>query len=166
MSIYLSYSFSIHLKIEDKITVRIGRDGGVQAFELSGLLTLKIADEKYGRIKIQLENNDKKGIQLQTHPNVDKDLFRSKSQIGLKNPTKPFPINTDVGVLKWRYQTQDETAIPLTSNKINCPSIFVYADCLSFQSTAGHLKMAMVDAMLTLNMSLNTQDLNFKMLQY
>lgn len=77
---------------------------------------MKIADEKYGRIKIQLENNDKKGIQLQTHPNVDKDLFRSKSQIGLKNPTKPFPINTDVGVLKWRYQTQDETAIPLTSN--------------------------------------------------
>lgn len=109
------FFFSIHLKIEDKITVRIGRDGGVQAFELSGLLTLKIADEKYGRIKIQLENNDKKGIQLQTHPNVDKDLFRSKSQIGLKNPTKPFPINTDVGVLKWRYQTQDETAIPLTS---------------------------------------------------
>lgn len=110
------FNFSIHLKIEDKITVRIGRDGGVQGFELSGLLTLKIADEKYGRIKIQLENNDKKGIQMQTHPNVDKDLFRSKSQIGLKNPTKPFPINTDVGVLKWRYQTQDETAIPLTSN--------------------------------------------------
>lgn len=118
--------FSIHLKIEDKITVRIGKDGGVQAFELSGLLTLKIADEKYGRIKIQLENNDKKGIQLQTHPNVDKDLFRSKSQIGLKNPTKPFPINTDVGVLKWRYQTQDETAIPLTSNFNEIFEFFVF----------------------------------------
>lgn len=101
--------------MEDKIVVRIGRDGGLQAFELSGLLTLRISDEKYGRIKVQLQNSDQRGIQLQTHPNVDKELFKSKGQIGLKNPAKPFPMNTDVGVLKWRYQTQDESAIPLTS---------------------------------------------------
>lgn len=105
----------MHLRIEDKLTVRLGRDGGLQSFELSGLLTLRIADEKYGKIKIMLENNDQRGIQLQTHPNIDKELFKTKSQIGLKNPTKPFPMNTDVGVLKWRFQTQDETAVPLTS---------------------------------------------------
>ena len=106
---------SVHLRIEDKLTVRLGRDGGLQSFELSGLLTLRIADEKYGKIKIHLDNNDQRGIQLQTHPNIDKDLFKTKNQIGLKNPTKPFPMNTDVGVLKWRFQTQDETAVPLTS---------------------------------------------------
>ncbi|XP_055298175.1 coatomer subunit delta [Sitodiplosis mosellana] len=107
----------VHLRVEDKMNLRIGREGGLQLFELFGLLTLKVADEKYGKIKVQLENNVNKSIQLQTHPNVDKELFRSANQIGLKNSTKPFPINTDVGVLKWRYQTQDETAIPLT---INC----------------------------------------------
>lgn len=110
--------FSIHLRIEDKLTVRLGRDGGLQTFELSGLLTLRVSDEKFGRIKIHLENNDQRGIQLQTHPNIDKELFRTKSQIGLKNPTKPFPLNTDVGVLKWRFQTQDESAVPLTSKSI------------------------------------------------
>lgn len=103
------------MRVEDKILLQIGREGGLQAFELHGLLTLRIAGEKYGRIKVQIENEANKGIQLQTHPNVDKELFKQKSQIGLKNPTKPFPLNTDVGVLKWRYQTQDETAIPLTS---------------------------------------------------
>jgi hypothetical protein len=46
---------------------------------------------------------------------VDKDLFRSRSQIGLRNPAKPFPLDTDVGVLKWRFQTQDESCIPLSS---------------------------------------------------
>lgn len=97
------------------MTVRLGRDGGLQTFELSGLLTLRISDEKFGRIKVELENNDNKGIQLQTHPNVDKELFKTRSQIGLKNPAKPFPLNTDVGVLKWRWQTQDESAVPLTS---------------------------------------------------
>jgi len=46
---------------------------------------------------------------------VDKELLRAKGQIGLKNPAKPFPLNTDVGVLKWRFQTTDESFIPLSS---------------------------------------------------
>ncbi|XP_053974641.1 coatomer subunit delta [Hylaeus anthracinus] len=108
---------SVHLRQEERLNVRIGRDGGLQHFELHGLVTLHISDEKWGRIRVQLENNDARGIQLQTHPNVDKELFRSRGQIGLKIPTKPFPLNTDVGVLKWRLQAQDETALPIS---INC----------------------------------------------
>ncbi|XP_016948818.1 coatomer subunit delta isoform X2 [Drosophila biarmipes] len=108
---------SVHLKIEDKLVVRLGRDGGVQQFENSGLLTLRIADEAYGRILLKLSPNYIQGLQLQTHPNVDKELFKSRTTIGLKNLGKPFPLNTDVGVLKWRFVSQDESAIPLT---INC----------------------------------------------
>ncbi|KAF7989517.1 hypothetical protein HCN44_008191 [Aphidius gifuensis] len=107
----------VHLKQEEKLSVRLGRDGGVQNFELHGLITLHITDERWGKIRVQLANNDTRGIQLQTHPNVDKDLFRTQGQIGLKVPTKPFPINTDVGVLKWRLQSQDETSLPIS---INC----------------------------------------------
>jgi hypothetical protein len=43
----------------------VGRDGGLQNFELHGLVTLRIADEKFGRIRVQLENKDTRGIQLQ-----------------------------------------------------------------------------------------------------
>lgn len=53
----------------------------------------------------------------QTHPNVDKKLFTAESVIGLKNPEKSFPLNNDVGVLKWRLQTTDESLIPLTSKR-------------------------------------------------
>ncbi|EDV34230.2 uncharacterized protein Dana_GF21077 [Drosophila ananassae] len=108
---------SVHLKIEDKLVVRLGRDGGVQQFENSGLLTLRISDEAYGRILLKLSPNHTQGLQLQTHPNVDKELFKTRTMIGLKNLAKPFPLNTDVGVLKWRFVSQDESAIPLT---INC----------------------------------------------
>jgi len=45
--------------------LRVGRDGGLQNFELHGLVTLHIADEKLGRIRVQLENKDTRGIQLQ-----------------------------------------------------------------------------------------------------
>ena len=105
--------------------------------EIHGMLTLFITDETYGRVRVQvslyfrfvvlscsyvtvtlyqIENRDSHGIQIQTHPNVDKELFRTKQHIALKNATKPFPLNTDVGVLKWRFQTQDENLIPLNSN--------------------------------------------------
>lgn len=108
---------SVHLKIEEKIQVTAGRDGGLQNMEVTGMVTLLVQDELNGMIRIQFENEDSRGIQFQTHPNVDKELFKNKNQIGLKNPQKPFPVNTDVGVLKWRYQTKDISEIPLT---INC----------------------------------------------
>ncbi|KAL7981658.1 hypothetical protein Chor_005746 [Crotalus horridus] len=108
---------SVHMKIEEKISLTCGRDGGLQNMELHGMIMLRILDEKFARICIHIENEDKKGVQLQTHPNVDKKLFMSESVIGLKNPDKSFPINSDVGVLKWRLQTTEESLIPLT---INC----------------------------------------------
>ncbi|GAA6097976.1 archain 1b [Tachysurus ichikawai] len=107
----------VHLKIEEKISLTCGRDGGLQNMEIVGMITLRVSDDKYSRIRLQINNNDKKGVQLQTHPNVDKKLFTADSVIGLKNPEKSFPLNNDVGVLKWRLQTTDESLIPLT---INC----------------------------------------------
>uniref|UniRef100_A0A182PD95 Coatomer subunit delta n=1 Tax=Anopheles epiroticus TaxID=199890 RepID=A0A182PD95_9DIPT len=140
---------SVHLRMEDKVVIRVGRDGGLQTFELSGLLSLRISDEKYGRIKVQLDHADQRGIQLQTHPNVDKELFRSTSQIGLKNPAKPFPLNTDVGVLKWRYQTQDESAIPLT---INCwPSENAEGGCdVNIEYELEHTRLELQDVCITI----------------
>ncbi|XP_050296382.1 coatomer subunit delta [Anthonomus grandis grandis] len=107
----------VHLRLEEKLIVRMGRDGGVQQFEVLGLVTLHIGNEKWGRIRIQLENKDTRGVQLQTHPQVDKELFKLRSQIGLKQAGKPFPLHSDVGVLKWRLQNTDEAFVPLL---INC----------------------------------------------
>ena len=76
-----------------------------------------------------MDNRDSRGIQIQTHPNVDKELFRTKQHIALKNATKPFPLNTDVGVLKWRFQTQDENLIPLTSKAL---AIINYLETFSY----------------------------------
>lgn len=108
---------AVNLNVEEKVTLTALRDGGLQNLEVHGLVTLRITDEQFGRIKLLFENHDDKGVQIQTHPNIDKELFKSSQQVGLKNPSKPFPINSDVGVLKWRFQTQDEKMVPLS---INC----------------------------------------------
>lgn len=107
----------VHIAVEEKITLTAGRDGGLQNMEVLGIVKLKVNDEKYGRVVMGIANNDKKGMQFQTHPNIDKKKFTANAVIGLKNPEKPFPSGQDVGVLKWRLQTTDESLMPLT---INC----------------------------------------------
>lgn len=48
---------------------------------------------------------------------MDKRLFSAEQKIGLKDPSRPYPVGQALGVLKWRYQTKDEGSIPLS---INC----------------------------------------------
>lgn len=112
-----AHTESVYLRCEEKISVKAKRDGGLDTLEVHGIATLNVSDEKYGCIKIKMGFDDDKGIQSQTHPNIDKELFRNSQVIAMKNSTKPFPINVDVGVLKWRFQTQDESYLPLL---INC----------------------------------------------
>lgn len=107
----------VHVKIDEKINLTCGKDGGVQNLEVLGVLSVRVASEDDGKIKLAIRNNDNRNLQIQTNPNVDKNLFKNNSVIGLRDPTKSFPVGTDIGVLKWRYQTQEETEIPLT---INC----------------------------------------------
>lgn len=102
------------MRIEDKVNLCIGREGVVQSFELAGLLLMKITDGTCNKIKIHT-NKDKmnKCIQVWAHPNLNKELFKTNGLITLKDPTKVFPVHTQIELLKWRYRTKDETAIPL-----------------------------------------------------
>lgn len=108
---------SVHCRIVEKLSLTAGRDGGLQNMEVSGLVMLRITDQALLKIQIEFENNDDKGFQMQTHPNVDKKLFTQSSIVGLKQGGKGFPLNNEIGILKWRLQTKEEDFIPLT---INC----------------------------------------------
>ena len=53
------------MTLEEKINLTAGRDGGLHNLEVHGLLTVKITDEKYGKVKIGIANRDTKAMQLQ-----------------------------------------------------------------------------------------------------
>lgn len=57
--------FSVHLRVEEKISLTCGRDGGLQNMEVLGMVTLRVTDDKNGRIRLIINNNDNKGLQLQ-----------------------------------------------------------------------------------------------------
>ncbi|KAL5020560.1 hypothetical protein ScPMuIL_003452 [Solemya velum] len=116
ISVPTSDQESVHVVVEEKITMVAGRDGGLQNLEVHGILKLKINDDKNAKVKLVVANNDTKGVQIQTHPNIDKKVFAATGHVGLKTPDKPFPLNTEIGVLKWRFQSNDESLIPLYVN--------------------------------------------------
>ncbi len=64
--------------------VTANRDGGLANFELTGMLSLRITDEQMAKIRMQLDVPNKT-IQLQTHPNIDKELLKSRYIINGRN---------------------------------------------------------------------------------
>lgn len=103
--------------VEEKLTARVGRDGGVEAVEVKGMLSLTVADDAHARLRMGLRRGP--GIDkwaLTTHPNVNKAAFTSDGMIALKQPDRPFPVGAPLGVLRWRYAGTDESSLPITLN--------------------------------------------------
>uniref|UniRef100_A0A803M5V1 Coatomer subunit delta n=1 Tax=Chenopodium quinoa TaxID=63459 RepID=A0A803M5V1_CHEQI len=114
----------VTLVVEEKLFVKLKRDGGLANFDVQGTLSLQILEEKDAYLHVQVESGKKPSILFKTHPNINKELFSNESILGLKDPNRPFPTGQSVdgvGLLKWRMQSLDESAIPLT---ISCwPSV-------------------------------------------
>ena len=104
----------VHLNVAEKITVEASRDGGVENFEVKGIINMLVSDQDMAEVKVKLNMESGRKIPFQTHPNVDKKQFK-QNVIALKSG-RPFPVGTEVGVVKWRFQSTDEEDIPLTVN--------------------------------------------------
>ena len=111
----------VFLSIDEKISVALNKDGGLEGMEVSGTCSLTVGNEADACVKVILAGTPNPGYQFKTHPNIDKALYAGENALGLKDPTRPFPTGAPLGVLKWRFQTADESLVPLT---INCwPSV-------------------------------------------
>eukprot|EP00959_Pyramimonas_sp_CCMP1952_P177770 3715531-Pyramimonas_sp.AAC.1 len=99
---------SVSIAIEEKLIVTLKKDGGLENMEVQGTMALEVINEDDAFIHIQIETGANKGYQFKTHPNIDKGLYSRNNILGLKDPNRPFPAGSPLGVLKWRMQTNDE----------------------------------------------------------
>lgn len=107
---------SVHVKVEEKVVMEASRDGGLETLDVKGIIFAVVSDPQYAKIKINTSVTGGRKMAFQTHPNVDKKVFNTSNVIQLKS-NRPFPDSTEVGVVKWRYQSTEEADIPIT---INC----------------------------------------------
>ncbi|KAK3113681.1 coatomer subunit delta [Teratosphaeriaceae sp. CCFEE 6253] len=99
---------AIHMTIAEAITARFTRDGICEAFEVKGDLQLRITDPSLTQLKIDLAVGDTRGAQLNAHPKVDKAQFKNNNIIQLTDPSKGFPANNSIQIMKWRLAARPE----------------------------------------------------------
>jgi hypothetical protein len=111
----------ISLSIEEKLSVSLDKQGGLENLEVQGTMSLVVHSDEDAFIRIAVQSGANKGFQFKTHPNIDKAMYSSSNVLGLKDPARPFPTGSELGILKWRFQSKDEGLVPLS---INCwPSV-------------------------------------------
>lgn len=88
-------------------------------------MSLHITDPKFNTIAIRVKNQMDADVLSQIHPHLDKKVWQTSSLLQLKSEQKPFPVNVDVGILKWRFGFLDADKLPLTCKFIQKRRIFV-----------------------------------------
>ncbi len=116
----------IEIIVEEKIKALLAQDGGVESLEVQGTMSLQIQDQDNAFIRVHVDTGDNRDFQFKTHPNIDKQLHARENVLGIKDPGRPFPTGSPLGILKWRHQSgrgaqQQAVRAPLA---INCwPSV-------------------------------------------
>lgn len=111
----------ITISVEEKLVALWKRDGGLENLEIQGTMALTVLKEEDAYIRVHIEGGSDRSFQFKTHPNIDKALYSRSNILGLKDPSRPFPTGSPLGILKWRMQSKDEAIVPLS---INCwPSV-------------------------------------------
>ncbi|CRG89459.1 Coatomer subunit delta [Talaromyces islandicus] len=107
---------AVHITVAETISAKLTREGTLKSFEVKGDLQLRISDQAFTKIKLDLQTSPSHGAQFRTHPNVDKALFTNSNIIQLKDTSKRFPANNAIGVLRWRVANSgsDNDILPVT----------------------------------------------------
>lgn len=109
---------SVHVSIKEIVSVDLMREGGINSLEIKGDMNLHVSDETLTRIRLSLAPPTPgvgAEVQFKQHPNVIKFQGQKERVVALKDPSRGFPVNQPLGVLKWRYTGKDETYVPLSS---------------------------------------------------
>eukprot|EP00878_Enallax_costatus_P014439 GHUV01015100.1.p1 GENE.GHUV01015100.1~~GHUV01015100.1.p1 ORF type:complete len:510 (+),score=164.78 GHUV01015100.1:348-1877(+) len=106
----------VFIGIDEKLSVVLSKTGGLESLEVQGTMSLVIGSEADAYVSIAIRQGQNPGFQFKTHPNIDKAGY-GNGVLGLKDPSRPFPTGSELGVLKWRFQSKDESLVPLA---INC----------------------------------------------
>lgn len=114
----MSVHYSIHIVTKETLSLSLSREGGLESMDLKGDMNLQVSDPALARIKIALlpsTNDFGHELQFKQHPNVGKFVANKERVIALKDPSRQFPVNQSLAVLKWRYTGKDESYVPLSS---------------------------------------------------
>ena len=102
--------------VEEKVTARIARDGGVVGYEVKGSLALTLHDDNASKVKVLLKRGADSSFSYQSHPNINKAALGSpggQGAIAAKQADRGFPTGTSLSLLRWRFTAKDDDSSQL-----------------------------------------------------
>ena len=104
---------------EEKISVLMNREGGVESCDIKGTLSLIANKDEAALVGVTVNKaalaSCTNNWTFATHPKVNKAGYEQNGLLALKDTRKGFPLNRPVGILRWSYSAAD--GAPIT---INC----------------------------------------------
>lgn len=97
-----TFDEGLSITIAETVSARLGREGTLESLDVKGDLQLRITDPAMAQIRIKLALGELKGAQLNSHPKVDRTIFKNDKLIQLQDTTKSFPVNTPIGIMRWK----------------------------------------------------------------
>jgi len=150
--------------------VDLMREGGVNSLEVKGDMNLHVSDDTLARIRLAVApppSGIGAEVQFKQHPNVVKFQAQKERIVALKDPTRGFPVNQPLGVLKWRYSGKDETYVPLSSTSFClCAPLLASVVTRYAQSTVGHQHQTMGHAKSTSSTNSRTNPCQYTPLSF
>eukprot|EP00668_Euglena_longa_P046326 GGOE01062011.1.p1 GENE.GGOE01062011.1~~GGOE01062011.1.p1 ORF type:complete len:510 (+),score=103.66 GGOE01062011.1:142-1530(+) len=107
---------NVHLKSEERISAVLNRDGGFQTVEVKGDMFLTVSDSSCASIRVCLNREQNNSYAWKTHPNINKTPWTKDRVLSLKDPSKPFPVGTALGIVRWRLQNTADFVPPISVN--------------------------------------------------
>ncbi|PVG03229.1 hypothetical protein CPB86DRAFT_793678 [Serendipita vermifera] len=116
---------SVHIQIQEQVSVQLTRDCSLKSLDLKGDLQLEIQDRSLGPIRIQLTESSissPSDLQYKQNPKVAKFDPTGDRLLALKNPSESFPVGRSLELLRWKLTKKDESYLPLSINYWPTPS--------------------------------------------
>lgn len=107
---------AVNLSVEEAATISYDEDGNFNSMQVQGRIFLQITDKDQAKVKIHVAHQASSDFQFQTHPNIKKDTFFGVADpwLMLAKEDRAFPCGNSIGILKWRYQTSDDSMCPVS----------------------------------------------------
>jgi hypothetical protein len=84
-------------------------------YELKGELFLRVCSETARTLQLQLDMPSELPFPITTksHPHLDRKLFKQERRLQLAEPGRQYPLDVEVGVLKWKGVSTEANDLPL-----------------------------------------------------
>jgi len=104
----------VQVTIEEKFSLSMDNDGGIENLDVKGGLFVEIANPACTNIKLLLAKGDNPAFQFKTHPLINSSAFADEDSLGLKDQSRPFPVNSKIPILRWHLVNKSDALIPLS----------------------------------------------------